>query len=117
MESSAGPRTQFPLRIRAFALAVSVLGVWTAFETYVPGDIGRTYPPANLIAHTWYGPTLLVLVPIAFGWLSVGIKRTWLKVLAVSLAVLLLLACLLFIYLTKEEASTLPNILRRGFVL
>lgn len=117
MENTTGPRTRFPLPVRALALAVSVLGVWAAFETYVPGDIGRTYPPANLIGHTWYGPTLLMLVPIAFGWLSMGIRRTWLKVLALSLTVLLLLCCLIFIYVVKEQSGTLPNILRRGFVL
>ena len=109
--------TKSPLLIRMIVLGITVAAVVIAFAAYVPQDIGRIYPPANLIGHTWYGPTLLILVPIALGWLSVGIKRTWLKVLAFSLTVLLLLGCLAFIYGIKEQSGTLPNIIRRGHVL
>ena len=78
----------------------------------MPGDIGRVYPPANLIGHTWYGPALLILVPLELAWLFAAIKRTWLKVFALGVSVLLLFACLAFVYVIKEQSGTLPVIIR-----
>jgi hypothetical protein len=119
MEMAAGLNTctRVPVLIRIAVLRIAVAAVVTAFATYMPGDIGRIYPPASLIGHTWYGPTLLILVPIALGLLSAGIKRTWLKLLALGVSVLLLFACLAFVYVIKEQSHTLPVIMQRGHML
>jgi hypothetical protein len=119
METATGPdaRTRVPVLIRVAILGITVAAVVTAFATYVPGDIGRVYPPASLISHTWYGPALLILVPLELAWLFAAIKPTWLKILALGVSVLLLLACLAFVYGIKERSGTLPLILMRGHML
>ena len=53
----------------------------------------------------------------ALGLLSAGIKRTWLKLLALGVSVLLLFACLAFVYVIKEQSHTLPVIMQRGHML
>jgi hypothetical protein len=115
METATGPatRTRVPVLFRIGILGITVAAVVTAFATYVPGDIGRVYPPANLIGHTWYGPALLILVPLELAWLFAAIERTWLKVLALGVSVLLLFACLAFVYVIKERSLTLPVIIQR----
>jgi len=117
MPSGSNARTGLPLLIRVVALAVSVAAVAIAFASYVPADIGRIYPPANIIANTWYGPALILLVPVALGWLAVGIRRRWLRVLTVCLAILLLLGCLDWIYVVREMSGTVPEIFRRDHVM
>jgi hypothetical protein len=119
METGTGPepRIRFPSLVRAALLGVTVAAAVIAFATYEPQDIGRLYPPANIIANTWYGPVLVLLVPIAFGWLCLGISKTWLKVLALGLSVLLLLACVTWIYAVREQSGTVPDLIRREHVL
>ena len=117
MPSGSNARTGLPLLTRVIALGVSVAAVAIAFATYVPADIGRIYPPANIIANTWYGPALILLVPVALGWLAVGIRRRWLRVLTVCLAILLLLGCLDWIYVVREMSGTVPEIFRRDHVM
>jgi hypothetical protein len=81
MEMAAGLNTcsRVPVLIRIAVLRIAVAAVVTALRLTCRGiSVGYT-APASLIGHTWYGPTLLILVPIALGLLSAGIKRTWLK--------------------------------------
>ncbi len=111
------PRAGVPVLFRMGLLGITLAAVVTAFATYVPGDIGRLYPPANLIGHTWHGPALLILVPLELAWLFAAIKRTWLKAFALGVSALLLFACLAFVYVTKEKSLTLPVILQRDRVM
>jgi hypothetical protein len=110
-------RTRVPVLFRIGILCITVAAAVTAFATYVPGDIGRVYPPANLIGHTWYGPALLILIPLELAWLFAAIRRVWLKVLALGVCVLLLFACVAFVHVIQEQSLTLPVIIQRDRVL
>lgn len=117
MVTGSKPRTRFPLSIRAIAFGISVVAVVIAFATYVPADIGRIYPPANIIANTSYGPALILLVPITFGWFALAIESKWARVLALCLTILLLLGCLDWIYVVRQMSGTLPAFLRGDHVM
>jgi hypothetical protein len=115
--TGASTRGRVPLLARAAVLGITVAAVVISFATYEAPDIDRLYPPANIVANTWYGPVLVLLVPIAFGWLCLGIKRNWLKVLALCLSVVLLFACATWIYAIREQSGTVPDLIRREHVL
>jgi len=103
-----------PIRTRATVLAATLAAVVIAFATYVPADIGRIYPPADIISNTWHGPLLIIMVPLALGWLSLAFKSKWLKVASLTVSVLLLLMCLDWIYIVRDMTGTLPGWLRGG---
>lgn len=107
-------RSSVPLLTRAIVLAASIAAVVIAFATYVPADIGRISPPANIIANTWHGPLLIILVPIGLGWHSLAFKRKWLRVAGLTVSVLVLLMCVDWIYIVREMSGTLPDLLSRG---
>ena len=111
MEARTGTETQakFPLNVRASVFAVAVGATVLAFATYVPPDIGRISPPANILANTWYGPLLVIAVPIALGWFGLGMRRKWSKFLILALAILLLVVGLHWIYLVRLMSGTLPE--------
>lgn len=115
MQMATGRTKQIPLHFRAAVLAVSVAATFFAVVTYVP-DIDQTYPTPNILSNTWYGPALVISVPIALGWFSLGLQRRWLRVLALSLSILLLLGGLYVIYIERAMGGTLPDLLRRGNV-
>lgn len=108
-------RTKIPLHFRAAVLAVSAAATFFAFATYV-SDLDQQYPTPNLLANTWYGPALVISVPIALGWFSLGLQRRGLRVLSLSLSVLLLLAGLYVIYIARAMGGTLPDLLMRDNV-
>lgn len=116
MAIATGPKTgsSVPLLTRAIVLAASIAAVVIAFATYVPADIGRISPPANIIANTWHGPLLMILVPFALGWLSLAFKRKWLRIAGLILSVLVLVMCLDWIYIVREMSGTLPDLIRGG---
>jgi hypothetical protein len=66
------------------------------------------YPPPNVLGSTWYGPVLLLLIPVTLAGLGFGVRRTWSKV-AVWMASLLVTAiCLLLIVLGRQGARPPP---------
>ena len=103
-----------PILTRAIVLAASLAAVVIAFATYVPADIGRIYPPADIISNTWHGPLLIVMVPFALGWLSLACKPRWLRIAGLILSILILLVCLDWIYVVRDMTGTLPDLLRGG---
>jgi hypothetical protein len=113
---ATGPesRSSVPIVTRAIVLAASLAAVVIAFVTYVPADIGRIFPPADIISNTWHGPLLIITVPFALGWLSLAFKRKWLRVAGLTLSILVLLICLDWIYIVREMTGTLPDVLRGG---
>ena len=114
MQTATGPRTRtrIPLSVRAIVLAICVLALILAFATYTPEDVGPLRPQPNVVGSTWYGSLLVVLVPIALGWMCFAIERRWLRVLSLCLTLLLLLACLNEIYGIRYILKTLPGFLR-----
>jgi hypothetical protein len=114
VQTASGSRThkRISLSVRAIVLAICVLALILAFATFTPEDVGPLNPPPNVIGSTWYGSLLVVLVPIALGWLCFAIDRRWLRVLSLSLTLLLLFVCLLEVYGTRYILKTLPEFLR-----
>jgi hypothetical protein len=119
MGTATGPstRTSVPLLVRLAVLGITVAAAVISFATYEPQDVGPLRPQPNIIANTWYGPILALLVPIALSWVALGIKRKWVKLLALSLTLLLLLGCLDWIYVIRDMSGTLPDALRRTRVM
>jgi hypothetical protein len=113
VQMATGRTKQIPLHFRAAVLAVSVAATFFAFVTYVPQSGYQTYPRPNILANTWYGPALVMSVSIALGWLSFGLRRRWLRVVALGLSILLLLGGLYWIYVVRAMSGTLPDLLSR----
>lgn len=84
-----------PMRYRVAAL----LGVTAFFViAYVTYDLfaerGRLYPPQNVISDTWFGAYVLLLIPVLLGWVCLGARRIWVRVLGLLIALLLFMYCL-----------------------
>jgi hypothetical protein len=57
-----------------------VLYFWRGPEIYyLPHTSGlpdpRPWPPPNVLGSTWYGPVLLLLIPIGLGWIGLAAKN------------------------------------------
>lgn len=67
------------------------------------------YPPQSMLGNTWYGPLLLLLIPLSGAWLSLGAKDRNRRHLGLGCALAVLLICLLLIYISMDFANTLPS--------
>ena len=77
---------------RAMVLGVVVLAtiLVMVFWKEPPGLESSGIPPEpNWIGSTWYGPTLLIAIPICLAWLSWGVRNEFIKGLGLALSVLL----------------------------
>ena len=89
-------------RAWAFVIVtVVVLAVWMRYENT------GSYPYRNFVGSTWYGPWLLMLIPISLAWLSLAAKTKFQRVLGLGCADFLFLTALFFIMIHKT--STLPG--------
>jgi len=74
-------------------LCVTVLSLSTLFSY----EENRTlYPYPNVLGSTWYGPVLLMAVPITFAWAAQAFKS---RLLRIAGAVAALLVAAMFVHL------------------
>jgi heme/copper-type cytochrome/quinol oxidase subunit 3 len=46
-------------------------------------------PPSNVLGSTWYGPALLLSIPITLAWAAQAIKSRWPRIIGTAAALLL----------------------------
>lgn len=87
------------LKWRALLFAVVTAAVLTAMYLWEtsPHPGSNIYPPPNFLGSTWYGPLLLLLIPLSLGWWSWGAKRVSATVIRLLLTLLVLIICIQFI--------------------
>lgn len=103
-------RLNVGLRGRALVFAVVTIVVLTIFYVWESSVVrtGKVYPIPNFLGSTWYGPILLLLIPISLGWLSVGAKRRTAGVAGLLFTCFVLLVCLYLIYYGMSQVGSLP---------
>ena len=74
-------------------LCVTVLSLVTLFSYE---ENRRLYPYPNVLGSTWYGPVLLLSIPIAFAWVARAFRSRLLRIVG-SVAALLVVA--MFVHL------------------
>jgi hypothetical protein len=70
---------------------VAIVGLFS----YEPSR--ENYPQPNVLGSTWYGPVLLLLVPVMLGWMSLGAKTRGRRIFGLVLALVLAAACVFLI--------------------
>jgi hypothetical protein len=94
-------------RVLIFVLVTLVvltfLVLWRA-----PAEHYLIYPPPNVLGSTWYGPVLLLLIPLTLAGLSFGVRRTWPQVTVWIASLLVTAICLLLIVLGRQGARPPP---------
>lgn len=81
------------LKLRAAVLGgvtlatLAVMTFWEKPSGYENIDV----PSPNWIGSTWYGPVLLVAIPLCLAWLSWGVRNEFVK--GIGLVVSLLVGC------------------------
>lgn len=79
---------------RAMVLCMVVLAtiLVAVFWGEPPGYMEEDIPPEpNWIGSTWYGPALLIAIPVCLAWLSWGARNKFIK--GIGLVLSLLVAC------------------------
>jgi hypothetical protein len=95
-------------RALTFAGVTSI--VLAIMDTYDQAGLRtKLYPPPSFLGSTWYGPLLLLLIPLSLFWLSLGMKSRTTKMMGVGVAVLVLLFCFLEIYVCMSAVGSLPS--------
>lgn len=79
-----------------------VLATFYAWEASV-ARTGKVWPMPNFLGSTWYGPVMLLSIPICLGWLSLAPKRRYVRVIGLSLTLAVLAVCILFIVIGIEQ--------------
>jgi hypothetical protein len=92
---------------RAMILGVVVLAtiLVLVFWKKPPGYEDIIVPEPNWIGSTWYGPALLIAIPICLVWLSWGVRNAFIKGIGLVLSVLVAAACVFLIVLGREAAT------------
>jgi amino acid permease len=99
-----------PLKWRAVVFVVVTTTVLTVLLKYDDAAMRTVqYPPPNFLGSTWYGPLVLLLIPISLGWLSVAAKSRGARVFGFTCTGVVFLLALLFIYNLKRAVHTLPD--------
>lgn len=102
------PMVALKWRAVVFAsVTTSVLTYWYIWDTSMFDP--RRWPMPNLPGSTWYGPFLVLLIPVSLGWLAFAAKRRYARVLGLLCTSLVLIISLYLIYYGKSEVSTLPS--------
>lgn len=98
------------LKWRAFVFVVVTAIALTVMLTYDYAAL-RTVrqPPRSFLGSTWYGPLLLLLIPILLGWLSLAAKSRGARVFGLICSGLVFVVALFFIYISKMGVYTLPE--------
>jgi hypothetical protein len=92
---------------RAMVLGVVVLAtILVGVFWGPPGHESSGMPPQpNWIGSTWYGPTLLIAIPICLAWLSWGVRNEFIKGLGLVLSVLVAAASAFLIVAGRDFAT------------
>lgn len=92
---------------RAMVLGVVVLAtiLVMVFWKKPPGYELIAAPEPNWIGSTWYGPALLISIPICLAWLSWGVRNGFIKGLGLVLSALVAGASVFLIILGREAAT------------
>ena len=95
------------VKYRAMFLGVVVLATTfvMVFWKKPPSYEFMTVPEPNWIGSTWYGPALLVTIPICLAWLSWGVRNRFLKGIGLLLSVLVAYACGFLIVAGRDMAT------------
>jgi hypothetical protein len=98
------------LKWRALTFGITiVLAVVMAARWQQAASHLNDFPPPSTLGNTWYGPVLLLLIPLSGAWLSLGAKDIRRRQLGLGCALALLLISLLVIYISMDFAGTLPS--------
>lgn len=99
-----------PLRWRALVFAVVTIVVLTYMHIWdtAAAKPYHVYPIPNLLGSTWYGPFLVLLIPISLGWFSLGAKRRSARALGMVCTVFALIVSFYFTYHGMSHVDTLP---------
>jgi hypothetical protein len=92
---------------RAIILGVLVLAAiaLTLFWEKPPGYELVDFPEPNWIGSTWYGPVLLIAIPVCLAWLSWGSRNELIKGIGLVLSVLVAGASIFLIALGRDAAT------------
>jgi hypothetical protein len=91
-------------RARVLWVVVLVTILVAVFWTKPPGYEHIAVPQPNWIGSTWYGPLLLMAIPVCVAWLSWGARSLFIKVIGLVFSVLLTGAAAFLILLGLEGA-------------
>jgi hypothetical protein len=91
-------------RARVLGVVVLVTILVAVFWTKPPGYEDIVVPQPNWLGSTWYGPLLLMAIPVCVAWLSWGARNLFIKVIGLVFSVLLTGAAAFLIVLGREGA-------------
>lgn len=92
------------LKGRAVVFAVVtavVLATFYLWETS-PHPGSNIYPDPDFLGSTWYGPVMLLLIPVSLVWWCLGMRRRNARVLGLILALLGFAVCVQLIVASIE---------------
>jgi hypothetical protein len=93
-------------RAMIFGVVVLATILVGAFWEGPPGHESSGIPPEpNWIGSTWYGPALLISIPICLAWLSWGVRNEFIKGLGLVLSMLVAGASAFLIVVGREGAT------------
>lgn len=91
-------------RARVLGVVVLITILVAVFWSGPPGSEDIVFPQANWIGSTWYGPLLLIAIPVCLAWLSWGARNLFIKVVGLIFSVLVTGAAAFLIVLGREGA-------------
>lgn len=94
-------------RALAFLVITGIVVTWMVNYEQA-AQHAYTYPRPNFLGSTWYGPLLVLLIPLTLGWMSAAAQRRGARVLGWVCSVLVFLIALLFIYIGMNAVHALP---------
>jgi hypothetical protein len=94
------------VKVRAIVLGALVLTTIALMVFWEPAGYEIIHAPEpNWIGSTWYGPALLIAIPVCLAWLSWGSRNEFIKGMGLVLSVLMAGASIFLINLGREAAT------------